>query len=76
MTSPRKESFETEVTGITMYLPSIAPDSLTGYVQCETLARTLLGVPSIEEGKRVYLQWSTEEEVHSIGMMGIQVRVL
>jgi ASC-1-like (ASCH) protein len=68
-------SFNMEVTGVTMYLPNIG-DPLTEYLITETLARTLPGISTVEEGRKIYLQWSTEEEIMKMGMMGIQVQCL
>jgi ASC-1-like (ASCH) protein/ABC-type dipeptide/oligopeptide/nickel transport system ATPase subunit len=75
MTCHDKQSFDVVVTGITRYLPSIG-DPLTEYLTTETLERTLPGVSSIEEGRKIYLQWSTESEIQKCGMMGIQLKVL
>ncbi|CAH6419691.1 Hypothetical protein HVR_LOCUS767 [uncultured virus] len=70
-----RESFKVRVTGVSMYLPSVG-DPLETYLKKETLDRALPGVSSIEEGKRIYLQWSHIEEIQAIGMMGIQVEVV
>ena len=58
-----------------MYLPCIG-DPLEEYLKTETLARALPGVNSIEEGKKIYLQWSTQDEINKLGMMGIQLKVI
>lgn len=76
ITSPGLSDFTTLVTRINMYPPSIYPDPLTAYLETETLDRTLPGVNSIKEGKKIYLQWSTKDEIMKYGMMGIHVSVL
>ena len=63
------ESFECKVTGINKYL------SLEEYLRNETLERALPGVSSMEEGIRIYLQWSTSEQINRHGFLGIQVAV-
>jgi ASC-1-like (ASCH) protein len=75
MTSPGKDSFRVEIVHINFYLPSTG-DPLTFYLENETLIRALPNVDDIDEGRQVYLQWSTEEEIKSMGMMGIVVRVI
>ena len=65
--------FYVKVTGITLYAP---PGALRKYLEGETLARALPGVSSIEEGMKVYLAWSTMEEIEAVGMMGIQLEVI
>lgn len=69
------DRFDVKVTGLTVYPPSLE-DPLTSYLESEALERALPGVNSLEEGRRIYLQWSTEEEIHQKGMMGIQVEVI
>lgn len=68
-----KESFTVLVTGITKY---ISEDPLHDYLVGETLDRCLPGIKTIDEGKKIYLQWSTKEEIIKCGMMGIQVKVI
>lgn len=75
VTSPGLKSYPVKVTGVVMYLPSLG-DPLTAYLQGEGLSRALPGVKTLEEGRKVYLQWSTEEEIATMGMMGIQVKVI
>jgi ASC-1-like (ASCH) protein len=70
-----EKSFDVIVSKVNMYLPSIG-DPLTAYLENETLERTLPGVSSIEEGRKIYLQWSSEDEIKEMGMMGIEVRVV
>lgn len=65
------ESFRARVVKVNHY---DAPDALQKYLQGEGLDRALPGVTSIEEGERIYLQWSTREEIDQYGMMGIQVQ--
>lgn len=75
ITCDNTSSFNVKVTGITLYLPSIG-DPLNEYLNCETVARTLPGILSIEDGRNIYLQWSTEDEIKEMGMMGIQLQTL
>lgn len=75
MTCKCESSFDVKVTGINMYLPSIG-NPLKEYLLGETLERTLPGVTEIEEGKSVYLQWSSKEEINKFGMMGITIEVI
>lgn len=72
-----KETTETiatmfRVSAVNLYLPSCG-DPLGEYLRHETLARTLPGIQTMEEGRRIYLQWSTEKEIRKFGMMGIQL---
>lgn len=69
------ESFKTRVKSVTMYLPSIG-EPLTAYLEGETLERTLPNVNSIEDGRNIYLQWSTEDEINEMGMMSIEVELI
>lgn len=75
MTCSGEIPFDVKVTAINMYLPSLG-DPLKEYLLKETLERTLPGVIDIEEGKRIYLQWSSKEEINKLGMMGITVKVI
>lgn len=69
------QPYTVKVDCVNLYLPSIG-DPLTEYLREETLARTLPGVNDLEEGRKVYLQWSTEEGIRSYGMMAITVHPL
>jgi len=62
------DEFETTVTGINRY------DSIEEYLQGETIERALPGVLTMEEGVKIYLQWSTRAEIHKYGFLGIQVQ--
>ncbi len=59
------------VKDVTYYPPTLE-DPLTAYLEGETLERALPGVSSMEEGRKIYLQWSTRKEIKEYGMMGIQ----
>lgn len=50
--------------------------SLEEYLMKEGLARTLPGVESVEEGVKIYLQWSTEVEVKRWGIKAIQLEMV
>lgn len=71
--NPKAPFYTVIVTKVRMYLPSIG-DPLTAYLKEEGLDRALPGVKTIEEGRKVYLQWSSEDEIRKMGMMGIQLR--
>lgn len=43
------------------------------YLNEVSLEAALPGVSSIEEGLRIYSQWSTDEEIHRLGFLGIWV---
>ena len=64
------ETFNAQVTKINHY------EAIEQYLCGEILERALPGVASIEAGKRIYLQWSTEEEVKECGFIGIYIKVL
>jgi len=65
------KTFKAEVTGINKYT---GKDALDQYLISETLERALPGVSSVEEGRKIYLQWSTLEQIEKYGMLGIQIR--
>jgi ASC-1-like (ASCH) protein len=58
------------------YYPPGSNDPLTDYLICEGLNQVLPGVTSLEEGRKIYLQWSTQDEINNYGMMGIHLEVL
>lgn len=60
-------SFKRKIAALRRY------KSLEGYLQSETLERTLPGVSSIAEGVDIYLQWSTKEEIERMGFLAIEV---
>jgi ASC-1-like (ASCH) protein len=74
MTCEDRDAFDVVVTKVNRYLPNIG-DPLTAYLENETLERALPGVTSLEVGRQIYLQWSSEEEISKLGMMGINVKV-
>lgn len=61
------KSFTCWVEGVNRY------SSVEEYLRSETLERALPGIFSMEEGIRIYLQWSTIEEIDRFGFLGIQV---
>lgn len=69
------EDVEVKVTYINYYLPSCG-DPLAEYLTHETLERTLPGVTDLNEGRKVYLQYTTEEEIRELGMMAIGLEVI
>ena len=50
--------------------------SLDDYFHTVGLAKALPGILSLEEGKKIYLQWSTEQEIATFGFLGIFVKPL
>ena len=64
------EKFDCNVSGVNCY------SSLEEYLTTETLARTLPGIKTIDEGIKIYLQWSTKEQIAKNGFLGIQVKVI
>lgn len=62
------EFFLAQATGINCY------SSLEEYLEKETLERALPGVSSFDEGIKIYLQWSTREQINKHGFLGIQVK--
>ena len=66
-------SFRAAVVGVNRYE---GRNCLRKFLETETLARALPGVQTIEEGMRIYCQWSTMEEIEKYGFLGIQVQVV
>ena len=64
------ESFQAQVVGINRY------SSLEAYLANETLERALPGVSSIDEGIKIYLQWSAKEQIKRHGFLGIQMALM
>ncbi|MDP1880244.1 MAG: ASCH domain-containing protein [Parachlamydiaceae bacterium] len=48
--------------------------SLDEYFQDVTLEKALPGVTSIEEGKNIYFQWSSEAKIKEFGFLGIFIK--
>ena len=71
-------SFRVMITNINYYLPleDNKGDGLTRYLENEGLNKTLPGVTTIEEGRKIYMQWSTQDEIDLYGFMAIHLRVL
>jgi ASC-1-like (ASCH) protein len=65
-----ERKFAAKVVGINKY---IGDDALDQYLLNETLERTLPGITTFEDGKKIYLQWSTLQEISTYGFLGIQV---
>lgn len=64
------ESFECQVTDVNEY------SSIEEYLRNETLEHALPGISSMEEGVRIYLQWSTIEQIDRHGFLGIKVALV
>lgn len=65
-----KDSFQSAVVGISRF------DTLEDYLKTVTIEKALPGVSSFEEAVRIYLQWSTPEEIAQRGFLGIFVKPL
>ena len=50
--------------------------SIRSYLEGEGLGVTLPGIQTIEEGEKIYLQWSSKEEVTKYGFKAIHVKVI
>jgi ASC-1-like (ASCH) protein len=62
------EQFLAEVLEVRHY------PSLEEYFQDATLEKALPGVTSLEEGKNIYLQWSSEDKFKEFGLLGIFIK--
>jgi len=67
---PSYRFFYVQVKNIRLY-----PD-LKSYLICEGLENTLPGVNLLEEGEKVYLQYSTLEEIKKYGIMAIKLEII
>ncbi len=65
-----KNNFDTIVVGVNKY---DGKEALIKYLETETLARALPGIKTIEEGMKIYHQWSTPDEITRHGFIGIQI---
>lgn len=65
------DSFEVKLDKITVY-SHLLPDPLGRYLN-DNLSEALPGVKTIEEGRKIYLQWSTEDEIAKHGFMALHV---
>lgn len=63
-----KDSFIAAVTEIREYA------SIEQYLEDVTLEKALPGVNSIEEGLKIYYEWSPEEKIRQYGFLGIFVK--
>ena len=51
-------------------------DPLTAYLLTETLARALPGVATLEEARKIYLDFWSMEQINTVGMLALEVRPL
>lgn len=49
--------------------------SLDEYLTAVTLAKALPGIETMEESRKIYYQWSTEEEIENYGFLGIWINI-
>lgn len=65
-------TFTALVTKVNRYAG--AADPLGTYLETETLVATLPGITTMEEGRKVYLQFYTEEQLSKSGMLAIHIK--
>jgi ASC-1-like (ASCH) protein len=65
-----KKNFLTMITKINLY------PSLDAYLHDVSPSTALPYIDSFDEAKKIYLQWSTEEEIKKWGFLGIFVKVI
>jgi ASC-1-like (ASCH) protein len=70
ISSSSRHSFSTSSSSSTFS----SSDPLTTYLLTETLARTLPGVATLEEGRQVYLRFWSAEAINKVGMLALHVR--
>lgn len=63
----RDRQFTTKIIALRRY------KTLEAYLKEETLARTLSGIRSIEDGVKIYHRWSTVEQINDVGFLAIEV---
>lgn len=63
------DSFDTVILRIAHF------PTLRAYLEGVGLQNALPGVASLEEAEKIYLQWSTREEIEKYGFLGIYVQV-
>ena len=68
-TDGKDDKFSVKVTGVNKY------NSIEEYLISETLQRALPGIPTIEEGLKIYYQWSKEDDIKKYGFLGIQIEL-
>jgi len=51
-------------------------DPLTEYLIKEGLDKVLPGIKTLSDGRNIYLQWSTLEEINKYGMMAIEIEYI
>lgn len=73
--------FLVEIVDIRYYLPTYSKENegiylLKKYLINEGLNAVLPSIKTVEEGVKVYLQYSTVEEISKYGMMAIEVKLL
>lgn len=61
------EEFSTRIVALRSY------KNLSDYLNAEGFQRVLPGVKRLDEAMRIYLQWSTEEEIAKCGFLAIEV---
>lgn len=64
--------FDRMITAIRYYPPTLVYP-LTTYLKGEGLNTVLPYATSIEHGRQIYLQWSTPQEIHTLGFMAIEL---
>lgn len=72
-----KPPFLVKIKNIRYYYPnSEIEDPLTTYLICEGLNQVLPWTKNIHDGRNIYLQWSTQEEINKYGIMAIEIEYI
>ena len=72
-----KIPFFVKIKNIRYYHPSCGiQDPLTEYLIKEGLDKVLPGIKTLSDGRNIYLQWSTLEEINKYGMMAIEIEYI
>jgi ASC-1-like (ASCH) protein len=75
ITCQNKVPFAVKTKNIRYYpsSPYNIDDPLTTYLACEGLNQVLPGTKTLNEGRNIYLKWSSQEEINKYGMMAIEL---
>lgn len=66
----RNEEFSTKIVDLRRY------QTLDEYLISEGSEKVLPGVSSVENARKIYLQWSTPDEIEKFGFLAIEVSLL
>jgi len=62
--------FKAQITAMRRY------KSLEEYLDCEGISKVLPGINTKEEAIKIYLQWSSLEEIKKYGFLAIEIRLI